>query len=379
MKTEKLYYKNSFLSEFEATVLSCEKAENGYKIILDKTAFFPEGGGQPSDIGYIEDTKVSYVSEEGGEIFHYAENALEEGKTVCAKIDFKRRFSFMQNHSGEHIVSGIVNKIFGFNNVGFHLSERFVTLDFDGELNRNELDKVEILANKAIFENRKVSAFFPSESELENLVYRSKKEVEGPLRIVEIEGVDVCACCAPHIERTGQIGLIKLLDFEKMRKGTRIILKCGNLALEDYENKYKNIYQISNLLSVKQEETFKAVENLNGKLTEQKLKNSELKRRIIALMINFSDKEQTFFYEKEFDMKELQMLSDGLHKATGKTIAVFSGEEPFAFSICGEEAELGETFARFKSAFNVRGGGRGTMMQGSVSGDIKAIEEFFKG
>ena len=212
--TEKLYDIDSFIKEFNATVLSCEKAENGYVVVLDKTAFFPEAGGQPSDIGFLNEAKVLDVQEEGEYIYHFTDKEITVGEVVSGSINFERRFDFMQQHSAEHIVSGVANRLFGCQNVGFHLSEDIVTLDFDIPLNREQILKVEELANKSVFENNKINCYYPNAQELERLNYRSKGGLEGEVRIVEIENTDMCACCAPHVQYTGQIGLIKLLSSE---------------------------------------------------------------------------------------------------------------------------------------------------------------------
>ncbi len=376
--TEKLYDIDSYISEFEATVLSCEKVQNGYKTVLDKTAFFPEGGGQAGDIGIISGVKVLDTQIEGNIIYHYTENALKVGEKVIAAIDFGRRFAFMQNHTGEHIVSGIVNRKYGYHNVGFHLGDNFVTLDFNGELSRSEIREIELIANRAVWQNNKVSAYYPKETELENINYRSKGELEGAVRIVQIENVDICACCAPHVKTTGEIGIIKLLDSERMRGGIRIVMKCGEFALADYNTKYDEVYKISSLLSAKQNEVYNAVVKLDEKLNMQKAENAKLQSKIIEGIVKTAANQNAVFVEK-LSMSELQELADGLHKTYGGLRAAFSQSgEGFAFAICGEEAELQEFFVGFKNNFSLRGGGRGKMVQGSVFASREKIEEYFK-
>ena len=379
MQTVRLFDTDQYTDSFEAKVLLCEKTDTGYKILLDKTAFFPEAGGQPCDTGVLDDIPVSFVKEENGKIYHYVEKPLCEGSTVKGKIDFDRRFCFMQNHSGEHIVSGIVHRKYGFNNVGFHLNEKFVTLDFDGILSREQLDEIEDEANKAVFENHPIRAYYPSKEEAKTVSYRSKKEVEGALRLVEIEGVDICACCAPHVSSTGEIGIIKLLDISRMRGGIRIVLKCGKYALSDYRNKYKNISNISDMLSAKQEESADAVHNLLSKYDDIKRDLSEQNRRMIEGLVKSSAPSQRFFFVKNFEMKELQIFSDSLHKTHGGIKAVFSGESGnYNFAICGEEEETEKILSAFRAAFSVRGGGRNGMVQGTVKADINAVKDFFE-
>lgn len=376
MITKELFYIDAYIKDFTAVVKSCEKTENGYKIGLDQTAFFYEGGGQPCDTGTLDGVRVLTVQKENGEIYHYTENALKIGDTVNGAVDFERRFYFMQNHSGEHIVSGIVNKKFGLDNVGFHLNEEFVTLDFNGILSRAQLDEIELLANKVVWENRSIKTYFPSESELEALPYRSKKELEGDIRIVEVEGVDMCACCAPHVAKTGEIGIIKLLEFEKLRGGTRIYMKCGKYALLDYQNTYKNLLGISNELSAKRENSYEIFGIFKAKLDEEKQLNTALKKRFITVLVDAVNPDEKAVFAEDFEMKELQSLADMLHKKYGGIrMAVSPSKVGCAFALCGEEQELNGYFEELKSRLNIRGGGRNGMISGSINEDLEKIKE----
>ena len=377
--TAKLYEKDAYIKEFTATVIDCISADNAFKIILDKTAFFPEGGGQAADIGTLGNTNVFDVQIENGAIYHYTNEPIEIGFEVIGKIDYDRRFNFMQNHTGEHIVSGIAHKLFGVNNVGFHLGEELVTIDFDKELTREQLDKIEYLANQKVWQNLPVKAYFPTEKELKKTEYRSKKEIDGAVRLVEIKDTDICACCAPHVKNTGEIGVIKLLDTEKMRGGIRIVLKCGNFALQDYKNKYQNVSQISTLLSTKQENAYEAVKKLEEKCTIANQKITELKKKIADMAVSAASQNDMCIFVDGCDVKELQLLADKLHKKFGGIRAVFSENTGnFSFAICAEDDELQELFAKFKSQFTVRGGGRGGMVQGTVEATSESINLFFE-
>ena len=378
--TEKLYDKDSHLKEFTGTVLSCEKTGENYTVTLDRTAFFPEGGGQQSDRGYIGGAYISDVQIKNGEILHFADKPLSVGQAYDCKLDFDFRFRNMQNHSGEHIISGIVHRLYGFNNVGFHLGAE-MTMDFDGELTRRQLDEIEDLANKAVYENLPVKAYYPTDEELKSLDYRSKLDLKENVRIVEIKGVDVCACCAPHVRATGEIGIIKILDFEKYKGGVRLLVKCGADALRDYREKYKNVLEISNLLSAKQPEVSAAVIKLNGQLSAEKAAAAALKKRLIAeKAAGFAPQtDKTAVFENGLDIKELQLLADALCQKAGGIRGAFSGAGgSFAFAICGGETALGEFFAKFKAAFNTRGGGRNGIRQGTVCAERAEIEGLFK-
>ncbi len=378
--TEKLYDKDSHLKEFTGTVLSCEKAGEKYAVALNQTAFFPEGGGQQSDRGYIGDAYISDVQIKNGVILHFADKPLSVGQAYDCKLDFDFRFRNMQNHSGEHIISGIVHRLYGFNNVGFHLGAE-MTMDFDGELTRRQLDEIEDLANKAVYENLPVKVYYPTDEELKSLDYRSKLDLKENVRIVEIKDVDVCACCAPHVKATGEIGIIKILDFEKYKGGVRLLVKCGADALRDYREKYKNVLEISNLLSAKQPEASAAVVRLNEQLSAEKAETAALKKRLIAeKAAGFAPQtDKTAVFEDGLDIKELQLLADALCKKAGGIRGAFSGADgAFSFAICGEETALGEFFAKFKAAFNTRGGGRNGIRQGTVCAERAEIERLFK-
>ena len=361
--TIKLYDIDSHLSEFSATVISCENAV----AVLDKTAFFPEGGGQTSDTGYIDGVKVLDVQIKDGVIYHYLESDIAVGKTVDCKLDWDERFRKMQNHSGEHIISGIVHSLFGYENVGFHLSKSEMTMDFSGALTRDDLNKIELLANKAVWENVKFNCYYPEN--LENLEYRSKLDLTEDVRIVEIENYDRCACCAPHVNTSSEIGMIKILDFEKNKGGVRLWVKCGIDALQDYNAKYQSGLRISSLLCTEQEGIATAVERLLKAEGDLKFKIGDLKRRLINEKVKTfsSDNNITAEFETDMDIKELQLYADSLYKKSGGIRAVFSGKEgEYFFAIVGEEAPLQEAFLKMKNALNIRGGGRGSMVQGTV-------------
>ena len=209
--TEKLFYEDSHRTEFTAKVISCEEAKDGFCVVLDQTAFFPEGGGQYADTGILGNTEVTDVHEKNDVIFHSVTAPLEVGSIVSGKINWKERFEKMQQHTGEHIVSGIVHERFGYNNVGFHLGADYCTMDFDGPISKAQLKEIEAAANEAVYRNLEVEVLYPSKEELKDMDYRSKIEIEGQVRIVKIPGYDVCACCAPHVKTTGEIGAVKLV------------------------------------------------------------------------------------------------------------------------------------------------------------------------
>ena len=379
--TKKLYDIDSHLKQFEATVLSCESENEYFLVELNQTAFFPEGGGQPSDKGALCDAFVFDVRERDGKILHFCDKPLQVGATVCGTIDWQRRFDFMQQHSGEHILSGIAHLLYGCENVGFHLSEEIVTLDFDKPLSKDELLKIEELANTAVFDNVEFVTYYPEKGELENLKYRSKKELQGDIRIVEIKGVDMCACCAPHVHFAGEIGIIKMLATEKLRGGIRIVIKCGKRALHDYRVKFENTSEISSLLCVKSEECAAAVKRLNDQNGDLRFELAGMKRQIFLKKIeSYNPTAQvSVLFEDGLEIKDLQFFADMLYKKLGGIRSVLSPcDEGFRFAICGEEAALAKIFAEFKARFSVKGGGRGAMVQGTVTASLEEIKDFFE-
>ncbi len=381
MKTEKLYDINSYTMEFTATVLECEEYFENWAVVLDRTAFFPEAGGQPSDIGNIDNTDVLDVQIKDDKIIHITREPLPVGSMVMGTIDWKRRFDFMQQHSAEHIVSGVAHNLYGCENVGFHLSEDICTLDFDKSLTREQILEIEKIANRTVFANKEILTYYPSEDELKRITYRSKKELEGAVRIVEIEDTDMCACCAPHVKATGEIGIIKLLSSEKLRGGVRIELKAGMRALADFNERYNNTAKIGDLLAVKYNETAEATERLIKA-------NAELKAVITALKRKITEQKVAAFnpitsisaeFEDGLDIKEMQIYADALFKKAGGIRGVFSSTntDSLTFAICGQADALNEFFTDFKSAFEIRGGGRNGMVQGTVFGKCQDIKSFF--
>ena len=226
---------------------------------------------------HIENRKIKVfdVQERDGEIIHFIDEEILPGQTVIGEVEFQERFSKMQQHTGEHIISGIVHRRFGYENVGFHLGKEEVTMDYDGPLTGEELRSIEYEANQVVAENREIKAYFPSTEELEKIPYRSKKELQGKIRIVEIQDCDICACCAPHVQTTGNVGLIKITNAIRYKGGMRLWIACGMRALEDYNQKEASVVQISNMLSAKQQEVTEAVKRFNRRNSAVKRESSK--------------------------------------------------------------------------------------------------------
>ena len=379
--TEKLYYLDSHLFRFEAEVLEARRTARGFETRLDRTAFFPEGGGQSADTGAIGEARVLDVHEREGEIWHLCDRELAPGRADCA-VDGEKRLRRMQNHSGEHVFSGLVHRRFGLDNVGFHMSEGFMTIDFNAELSWEELSEIEYEANLAVRADLPVRTRFPSPEELAALDYRSKKELSGAVRIVEIEGIDRCACCAPHVRSTGEIGVIKLLTAERHRGGVRLTLVCGMDALDDYRRRQDSVARISAALSAKRDEVAAAVERLLE--AEEKLKEraSRLGMAYAALRAeSLAPTEGNLcVFENALSEAAARELVNLLAEKCA-VAALFSGsdETGYSYIIGSRRAELRAAAREINAALSGRGGGRSEMIQGSVSASEERIRRFFDG
>lgn len=378
--TVKLYDTDSHLYAFEAAVVRCEAQGDRYAVVLDRTAFFPEGGGQYADTGKLGDAAVLDVQEKDGELVHYTDRALTVGSTVTGELDAEKRFVRMQNHTGEHIVSGIVHRLFGFDNVGFHLGDGDMTVDYNGVLTRDDLDRVETLANEVVAQDLEVTAEYPDAQTLETLSYRSKLDLTENVRIVTIGDVDCCACCAPHVSRTGEVGCIKLLDFEHYKGGVRIHMLCGGWAIADYRVKYENVQRISVLLCVPQPETADAVGRLLEAVKEKDYTLAGLRRRLaVSAMENAgSDERICFFADEACDMDSLRYAVNlGMERA--KLCAGFlPSDGGFRYCIGSGSVDLRACAKSINAAIGGRGGGQTGMIQGSCTADADTIKTFFQ-
>lgn len=388
--TEKLFYEDSYIKEFQARVLSCRERNGGYQAVLTRTAFFPEGGGQSADTGFLytkegEEIRVTDVHEKDGVVYHHISQPVQEGTEVRGKLDFQERFSKMQQHTGEHILSGLVNRHFGYRNVGFHLGTQEVTMDYDGVLTEEDLRRIEYEANEAVAENIPVKVLYPSKEELKNITYRSKIEIEGQIRIVQIPGYDSCACCAPHVKETGSVGLIKIVGAVHYKGGMRVSILCGFRALKDYRMKERNVTEISSLLSAKQEDTAQAVEHLGQELNRQKEKNKALQERYVALCLenirkNADPEENIFLFEEELDPgARRDFVNKGMEMTRGLAgVFVGTDDSGYQYVLGSRRSDIQETGKKLNARFQGKGGGRPPMVQGSLKGKEQEIREFLK-
>ena len=378
--TEKLYYSDGHLSRFTARVTSCEKEDGTWAVKLDRSAFFPGGGGQEADEGVLSDMKLLGLREEGEDIVHLTPAPLEPGALVEGRIDWPLRFSRMQGHSGEHILSGTVHRLFGYDNVGFHMGEEAITIDFSGELSREDLSRAELEANRAIWRDVPVRTLLPTPGELAAMDYRSKKELTGQVRIVEIEGVDLCACCAPHVSHSGEVGLLKIIDSMRHRGGTRLTLLCGEAALLDYEALHENNAAVSAALSAKRLETGGAIARVMAEQEERRAELTKLKRELLQLKAAAlrPTEGSICIFESDIDMITLRELVNAGSELAGKVCAGFAGTDgDYKYIIGSRSVPLRARAKEINAAIDGRGGGSDAMIQGTSRARREDIEWYF--
>ena len=381
MSTIKLYYEDSHKSTFSATVLSCEIGKTGYAVTLDATCFYPEGGGQAGDTGILGTVRVLDTRERGDEVLHICDGPLNPGTTVKGTIDYAPRFSRMQQHSGEHIVSGIINRRYGWHNVGFHMGSDFMTIDFDGPVPQEDLASIEAEANGAVWQNFPVKCWYPAPEELETLPYRTKKTLNWPVRIVEIPGYDLCACCGTHVQATGEIGLIKILSVCNLRGGTRMELACGSQALEILSTAYEQNRQVGAAFSAQYFETGEAARRMLDTVESLKLRLSQQQRQIFAWIASGYENQKTaIHFEENLDSAGVRDLCDAIAEGNKGLAAVFSGDESSGYAYCliQKDGDLRSLNKAMTVALSGRGGGKPAFQQGRVQATKEEIIAFWR-
>lgn len=389
MCTKKLYDIDAYATEFEAIVLSCEEVEvvNSigdkdvrYSVVLDQTLFFPEEGGQTPDKGTLNGMDVFDVQIKGEKVIHYLAEPLEEACEVKGRIDWKHRFSNMQQHSAEHIFSGLAYRKYGMKNVGFHLSDHIVTMDFDGGFTEEQLLQMEWEVNAAIVDNVEINTGYPSKEALAKMEYRSKLEIEEDVRIVEIVGYDVCACCAPHVRRTGEIGMFKIQSAQNYKGGMRISFLSGFRALEEYRRKSEIIRELSGILTTNQENITDQVKKLKTQVYDFKTRLSAVKQNMMECKLaKITDSQKdVILFEQDLETPVMRNVVNKLMENHEGLCGIFVGDDETGYSfIIGSKTENCQGIAtKLREELNARGGGKAQMIQGSVlarADDIKRV------
>ena len=380
MPAERLYYQDQYIRRFTSRVVSCRRGKDGWIVTLEGTAFYPEGGGQPGDRGVLGGAAVADTRELDGEVVHLCTSPLAPGEEVCGEIDWPRRFDFMQQHSGEHIVSGLIHARFGCDNTGFHLGAETTAIDFDAPLTWDQLMDIEREANEKIWACLPVEAGWPDAAELAALDYRSKKELHGPVRIVSVPGTDVCACCGVHVAHTGEIGLIKIVSAQKLRGGVRAVLLCGRRAYEHMRLIFAQNRQISAILSAPPEDTYEAVRRVRAELEGARYRlygcEEQLFRQKAKELAGSGD--ALVFYDG-LDGDGLRRLAAAVSETCSGRVAVFSGSDGdgWRYVLAQRDGDVRDLVKKLNAALNGRGGGKPSFAQGSVQAPRTEIETFF--
>lgn len=380
--TNRLYERDSYVREFTAAVVSCEQEKNGFAVVLDQTAFFPEGGGQAADEGTLNGVPVLDVQQRGEDVVHTVEEALEVGQQVRGVLDWDLRFSRMQSHAGEHVLSGWVHKLFGYGNVGFHMSDTVMTVDFDGPMTAEDIEKVELFANRSVYENAPITVSYPTAAELETIDCRSKIEVKEGIRLVTIRNVDCCACCAPHPAFTGEIGCIKVIGFCPYKGGTRVEMLAGVHALRDYVALNAANKQVMALLSAARRELPQAVEKQLETVRTLRAENQRLSRELALARLQpqtVGDAAFAVMQGASYD-ELLYCANDLLEKGTKRCVLFSQTDQPYTiYVVCARDIDVKETVAKLNAALDGKGGGRGNHAQGKIAVcDKTRIEQMVK-
>lgn len=384
--TRKLYYEDAYLREFEAEILSA----NDNDIVLDATAFFPEEGGQSPDRGVLAGREVLDVQIIDGYIHHFlgqkvtgaSAEEIAEGLRVNGRIDWKHRFSNMQQHSGEHIFSGLVHTKFGYDNVGFHLSDSEVTMDFTGVISPDGLREIEMEVNHAIALNIPSQVRFLEGEEAVLAEYRSKLELTEAVRVVTFPGFDACACCAPHVRMTGEIGCLKVVSAINYKGGMRVSILCGERAMNLFYHDHDILTGTANFLTTSSDEVLGSVTRLKNENTELKSRLKQAGIRIMQMKteaVPEGDGDALMFESGDVDQTAIREAVNSLMKKRGGYCAVFAGSdtEGYRYIIGTRDGDARLAAALLKEKFGARGGGKPVMVQGSVKASEKEIREAF--
>ena len=381
MQTKALYYENGYLSRFSAQVLSCVEAEGRWAVTLDATAFYPEGGGQDGDTGTLNGIPVLDTQEVENQVVHYCASALTPGETVEGIIDFERRFDLMQQHTGEHMLSGLIHRRYGYHNKGYHVGSDFVTVDFDGVIPDEDLPSLEAELNEAVWRNLPVKCWIPTPEELPDVVYRTKRALPWPVRIVEVPGCDSCACCGIHVNATGAVGVIKILNTMGFRGGTRLEMVSGKRAWAAMNGAYEQNRQVSQAFSAQITETGMAARRMNETLEQEKLRYGALQKKLFGFIVeSYVNQGNVLHFEENLDSVQIRILADAIAEGCGGMAAVFSGSEEngYAFALVTREGDLRPFGKAMTAALNGRGGGKPIFQQGRVNAPRAEIETFFR-
>lgn len=378
----KLYYTDQYQYGFEAKIVHMHEKDGAWHVALDQTAFYPGGGGQPHDFGTLDGQDVMQLYEADGNIYHVVQNK-PASSIVQGKIDFARRFRFMQNHCGEHILSGLAKSVFEAENVGFHMSEAGFTMDLDKPLTNEQVKELEQRANAVVLQALPVEQTFKKGANLTDDDFRSKKQFtsDEDVRFVTIDGVDRCACAALHVKNTLAVGVIKIVSVQKYKKGVRLTAYCGVDAYDDYSVKNDICKAIGVILSADTKTIVPALEKLNEQKTALQKRAGALQNQIFELTAqNIKDgAELVYFVENEIDVPDMRrFVAQCAERA--KIAVVLGGQDgAYKYAAASKHAdEFADFVANFNQALNGSGGAKGDMATGICKATLDEITAFLK-
>ncbi len=380
MDTRKLYYEDPELKTFTAQVTGCEAVPGGWAVTLDQTAFYPEGGGQAWDTGFLGGARVLSVKEKSEQVVHLCDGPLKVGSTVEGSIDWARRFDLMQQHTGEHILSGLIHAAYGYHNVGFHVGKEAMEVDFDGPIPPDALQALEEKANQAVWEDLPLHCWYPSPEELPQVGYRTKRELPWPVRVVEVPGYDKCACCGVHVARTGQVGMIKILSCTKFHSGVRLEMLCGQRAYRYLCRVFDENRQVSQIFSAQMLATGEAARKASEALARQEFRAASLQKRIFAATAeSYRGKGNILHFEQDLTPGQVRELAEAIAPVCGGIAVVFSGAGSAGYALClvSEKTDVRPLGSLAIKSLHGRGGGKPDAFQGVFQAHREEIEEFF--
>ena len=380
MNSDRLYYVNPYQTTVATKITSCTETNGGFLVTTKDALFYPTGGGQPCDLGTIGEANVLDVYEKDDQIYHLCDRPLAVGAELFCRIDWQRRFMLMQQHSGEHMLSGIIYARYGYHNVGFHMGSDTITIDFSGEITYRELQELEAAVNEVIYQNIPSHIFYPDEQTLRTLSYRSKKELTGQVRLVQFQDIDLCACCGLHVRHSGEVGLVKLLSTTKFHDGSRIEMLCGRRALDYLNAIFEQNREISSLLSAKPLATAVAARRVSDEMKNAQYRCTCLENELfLRIAAENANRGNVLLFEKSLSPDAVRRLCDAVLRTCGGNCAVFSEKEGgFSYAIGTLQGDLRETVRSLNTALNGRGGGKPTFAQGSVAASLEEIKSFFE-
>lgn len=380
----RIFENDSDCRRFSAVVTECTEGKNGWEVVLDRTAFFPEGGGQPCDMGVLRADgalcTVTEVHEREGKVRHSVEVPLAVGTAVTGEVDWTRRRDAMEQHTGEHILSGTLHRLYGAENVGFHIGPDLVRMDMSIPLSAAQLAEAEETANRVVRENVPVIVTYPTAEELAQLTYRSKKEIEGQVRIVEIPGTDICACCGTHLSTTGQVGMIKILSHQNYKGGTRLTVACGGRAFAALAAEHDTLLEAAQMMSVKPLGVTSGVERLLAENNQLRMARAEAENLYIAALAERVTPGEPFVVLAEsFGADSLRRLALACGEKGARFAAAFAAGAQGGLSYAVAAADARPIAKALNEAFRGRGGGKPPLCQGSLADpDFAAAEQYLK-